>query len=79
MPLARSHWSSPALATIERPHCPSCETRMNLSRITPGPQGYDFRNFACERCGQVETRMICNDPMTSGAANWINSDLKPPK
>jgi hypothetical protein len=51
---------------------------MSLARIMPGPKGYDFRNFECEKCDHVETRMICVDPMASGAANWINSELKPP-
>jgi hypothetical protein len=78
MPESRSHTSGPSLTAIERPRCPRCQTRMNLARITPGPKGYDFRNFECGECDYVETRMICTDPMTSGAANWINGDLKPP-
>jgi hypothetical protein len=51
---------------------------MSLARIMPGPKGYDLRNFECVKCDHVETRMICTDPMTSGAANWINGDLGPP-
>jgi hypothetical protein len=79
MPESHSYSSGPSLMAIERPRCPNCETRMDLARIMPGPKGYDLRNFECEKCDHFETRMICTDPMNSGAANWINGDLTPPK
>jgi hypothetical protein len=79
MPVSHSHSSVPSLAAIERPHCSRCQTRMDLARIVPGPKGYDFRNFECAKCDHAESRMICTEPMTSGAANWINGDLWPPK
>jgi Zn ribbon nucleic-acid-binding protein len=69
----------PTLIPIERPRCPSCQNRMMLAFIMPGPAGYDVRNFECVKCNHVETRMICSDPMKAGPVGWTNSDLNPPK
>jgi hypothetical protein len=38
--------SSTPLSPIERPHCPKCaQTRMLLSEVVPGPNGFDYRTF----------------------------------
>jgi hypothetical protein len=79
MPHSHSHTSGPSLLPIERPHCPKCNNHMALASIMPGPKGFDIRNFECDKCDHIETRMIRTDPMKADSANWINSDLRPPK
>jgi transposase-like protein len=45
--------TGPPLSTIERPRCPHCQTRTILSRIAPGPAGYELRAFECPKCDRV--------------------------
>ena len=67
-----------ALSPVEHPRCPCCETRMALVRIQPGPAGLDYRTFECVKCDHTET-VIADDPMKSGKAGWLQSELKPPQ
>jgi hypothetical protein len=71
--------SSAYVAAIERPRCPSCNhSRMLLSKLEPGPSGYDCRTFECQKCGRVQTTLASRDPMAS-SRGWIAaSELKPP-
>ena len=71
--------SSSPLSAIERPHCPACNrSRMVLSEVEPGPGGFDFRTFECQKCGHVHKVTISKDPMESGVRGWLNGDLKSP-
>jgi hypothetical protein len=71
--------SSAHVAAIERPRCPSCnQNRMLLSKLESGPSGCDCRTFECQKCGRVQTTIVCSDPMTSGASGWLAGELKPP-
>jgi hypothetical protein len=79
MPKLYSHSTRPSLIPIERPRCPKCTNRMNLAQVMLGPKGFDLRNFECDKCDHVETRMVRTDPMKADSANWIHSALKPPK
>ena len=79
MPQAYSTTSGPSLTSIERPHCSKCLTRMSLSRIAPGPKGFDIRTFECGKCEHVQILSVETDPMKSTKAGWANSDLNPPK
>jgi hypothetical protein len=45
----------------------------------PGPKGYDLRNFECEKCDQLVTLTVANDPMKSEKAGWLAGGLKPPE
>ena len=51
---------------------------MMLAGIMPGPSGYDFRTFECEKCGHADTELVARDPMKSGAQKWIAGELRPP-
>jgi hypothetical protein len=71
--------SSAHVAAIERPRCPSCnQNRMLLSKLEPGPSGYDCRTFECQKCGRVQTTVVSRDPLRSSAIGWLASELKPP-
>jgi hypothetical protein len=52
---------------------------MKLSRIMPGPAGYVFRNFECNRCVHVMTVTVATDPMKSDTLGWLAGELKPPE
>jgi hypothetical protein len=70
--------NGPSQTPIERPRCPKCQTRMSLARITPGPKGFDIRNFECGKCDHVITVTVATDPMKSDKASWLAGELKPP-
>jgi hypothetical protein len=65
--------------TVERPLCPKCEqTRMLLSEVTPGPDGFDYRTFECQKCGHVRAMTVSQDPMQSDMNGWLAGGLKSP-
>jgi hypothetical protein len=71
--------SSTPLSPVERPHCPKCaRTRMLLSEVVPGPNGFDYRTFECQKCGHVHAMSVSQDPMQSGMRGWLAGELKPP-
>jgi hypothetical protein len=72
-PIAATH-----LSNIERPRCPKCETRMLLSEVAPGPDGFDYRTFECQKCGHVHAVSVSQDPMQSEMRGWLAGELKPP-
>ena len=77
--MSRSLYSSfGVLLMIERPRCPTCETRMMFASIAPGPSGYDFRTFECAKCDHVHTTLVVNDPMKSAVQGWLDGELRPP-
>jgi hypothetical protein len=78
MPDTHSHSSGPSLTAIERPRCPSCQNRMNLARIMPGPKGYDLRKFECGKCDHVITVTVATDPMKSDSLGWLAGELRHP-
>jgi len=78
MPKSASSHFGILLSFIERPHCTSCQTRMMLARIAPGPSGYDFRTFECAKCDHVHTTFVANDPMKSEAQGWLAGELRSP-
>jgi len=80
MPEAYSNTSGQSLASIERPRCPKCQTRMSLARIAPGPKGFDQRTFECGKCEHIHKEVIFADPMKSSKTGWLDgADLKAPK
>ena len=79
LPDSRSNIADPSLLPIERPRCPKCHDRMNLARIMPGPEGYDLRNFECDRCVHVITVTVATDPMKSDKLGWLAGELKAPQ
>jgi len=79
MPDSQSHSNGPSLMPIERPRCPKCNNRMSLARIMPGPNGYDLRNFECDKCDNVMTLTVATDPMKSNKLGWLAGELKPPE
>jgi hypothetical protein len=71
--------SSADIAAIERPRCPDCQrSRMLLSKLEPGPSGFDYRTFECQKCARVETTVVSSDPMRSDVRGWLAGELKPP-
>ena len=71
--------ADPSLLPIERPRCPKCQNRMHLTRIVPGPPGFDLRNFECAKCDQFKTVTVEADPMHSRKAGWVAGELKRPE
>jgi len=66
-------------SAIERPRCPSCDqSRMILSQVEPGPNGFDFRTFECQKCGHIHKMIISTDPMESDMRGWLDGELKSP-
>jgi hypothetical protein len=72
MPLG--HSTEPSLLPIERPRCPTCQGRMMLARIEPGPNGSDLRTFDCPKCEQI-LKALVEDPLTSANAGWTGAGL----
>ena len=66
------------LLAIQRLRCQTCQTRMNLAQISPGPTGFELRTFDCSGCGNVEKIVIASDPMKSGDVGWLVGELQPP-
>jgi hypothetical protein len=66
------------LLAIQRLRCPKCQTRMMLSRISPGPTGFELRTFDCSKCDYVEKVVIASDPTKSGDVGWLVGELGPP-
>ena len=66
------------LLAIQRLRCPKCHTRMMLSRISPGPTGFELRTFGCVKCDYVEKVAIASDPMKSGDVGWLVGELRSP-
>jgi hypothetical protein len=72
------HLAAIPLLAIQRLRCPICHTRMMLSRIAPGPKGFELRTFDCSKCDYVEKVAIASDPMKSGDVGWLVGELRPP-
>jgi hypothetical protein len=71
--------SSARVAAIERPGCTKCNhNRMLLAKLEPGPPGFEYRIFECQKCGGIHTAVVASDPMTSETWGWLASELKPP-
>jgi hypothetical protein len=70
----------PELLPIHRPRCPVCQTRMMTVAvaISEGQAGFEHRTFECSKCGHTETRLLQSDSLQSGAAGWVNGELRPP-
>jgi hypothetical protein len=51
---------------------------MLLSEVVPGPNGFDYRTFECQKCGHVHAMSVSQDPMQSGMRGWLAGELKPP-
>ena len=67
------------LSALERPRCPACrQNRMLLSKLETGLSGFDRRTFECQKCGRVQTMVVSNDPMKSGALGWLDGELRRP-
>ena len=65
------------LATIERPRCSRCYTRMMLARIAPLPDRSESRTFECPKCNSTETRTVA-DPLKSAAVERLTANVRPP-
>jgi hypothetical protein len=71
--------SSARIAAIERPGCAKCNHhRMLLAKLEPGPPGFEYRTFECQKCGGLHTTVVASDPMTSETRGWLAGELKPP-
>jgi len=66
------------LLAIQRLRCSTCQTRMSLAQISPGPTGFELRTFHCDRCDHVEKIVIASDPMKSGDVGWLVGELRAP-
>jgi len=55
---------------------------MDLAEIISGPQGFELRNFKCEKCDLIVATSVATDPMQSDVTGWLNGELgsksKPP-
>src|ERR1700730_9949016 len=65
------------LLAIQQVRCPRDHTRMRLTRISPGPTGFELSTFDCSKCDHVEQLAIPSDPMKSGAAGCCAGPLYP--
>ncbi len=50
--------ATPYSATIIRPPCSRCGTRMMLARIEPDAPGHDRRSFECSKCGNEHSEVV---------------------
>jgi hypothetical protein len=50
--------------------------RMMLTRISPGPTGFELRTLDCSKCDHVEKIAIASDPMKSGDVGWLVGKLQ---
>jgi hypothetical protein len=66
------------LLAIQRLHCPKYRTRMMLTRISPGPTGFELRTLDCSGCGHAEKIVVALDPMKSGAVAWFAGEPQLP-
>lgn len=65
--------------TLQRPHCPKCNTRASLVEIGPGSNGSDRCIFECSTCGETFELLVPADPMQADTAKWIDGGLSPPE
>ena len=68
----------PSLRSIERPRCSHCMSRMMLARISPGPMGFEHRQFECSKCNSVQNEVVASDPMKSASVGWLAGELRAP-
>jgi len=66
------------LLAIQRLRCSTCQTRMILAQISPGPTGFELRTFDCAKCSHVEKIFIASDPMKSGDVGWLVGEVQAP-
>jgi hypothetical protein len=78
MPESPSSHFGILLSAIERPGCATCQKRMVLARIAPGPSGFDYRTFECAKCDHVHMSLVASDPMKSDAQGWLAGELRSP-
>ena len=65
------------LTPIERPRCVRCRMRMDLTSITPRPDGTEKRTFECSKCAFIETKIV-SDPLGSDAFVRMANNIRPP-
>ena len=66
------------LTSTERPRCLHCTLCMMLTRINPGPVGFEHLRFECPRCKYVEDEVIPSDSMKSASEGWLAGELRAP-
>jgi hypothetical protein len=49
---------------------------MMLTRISPGPTGFELRTFDCFKRDHVEKIAIASEPMKSGDVGWLVGELQ---
>jgi hypothetical protein len=70
----------PELLPIQRPRCPTCQTRMVTLGSEDAPDGFESRTFECRKCHRTETRLLAADPLkTGGALGWLSGELGRPE
>jgi hypothetical protein len=62
-----------------RPHCPKCQSRMEVQRITAARSGFEHWTLRCIKCGLINEAQVNTDPMKSDAIGWEQSDLRAPQ
>jgi hypothetical protein len=71
-------WST-SFSAIERPCCPTGDrSRMILSHVEPGRDGFDIRTFECQKCGYIKKMMASKDPMETAMPGWPDADPNSP-
>ena len=51
-----------SLTAFKRPHCPLCQAKMMLERVSTGPVGFEHRLFECPKCDHVENVVVALAP-----------------
>jgi len=69
----------PELLPIQRPRCPTCQTRMLTVGVEDAPGGFENRTFECLKCHHTETRLLAADPMKTGTTGWLLGELARPE
>jgi phage FluMu protein Com len=65
------------LLPIERPRCPRCRIRMNLTDVLARADGSEKRTFDCPKCAYIDTKVV-SDPLKSEAFTRMANSIGPP-
>jgi transcription elongation factor Elf1 len=61
-----------------RPHCPKCQSRTEVQRMSAARSGFEHWTLRCTKCGLIHEAQVNADPTRSEAQGWVRCYLVPP-